>query len=187
MLIGVVGLNGSGKDSVAQYLVEKYNFTHVDLGNEVRKELARLGRNPLDRSQMRELGDGMRRSFGHNYWAKKALEKYLPGVNFVITSLRHNAEAELIKSRGGIIIEVFANLNVRYVRTVARTKGLHDKHGDVASFEEFVFKENRELADPDPARMQITKCLSMAEYRLNNTGTVDDLHKEVDELLLKQK
>ena len=35
MLIGIVGLNGSGKDTVAEYLVSHYNFVHKDLGQEI--------------------------------------------------------------------------------------------------------------------------------------------------------
>lgn len=185
MLIGVVGLNGSGKDSFAQHLVEEYNFAHIDLGEEVRSELKRLGCNHLDRNEMRELGDGRRKSFGYDYWAKKALEKYQSNLNFVITSLRHPAETELIVSKGGTIIEVFADLKTRFERTVARTKNSANEHGDVTSFEEFKFKQDRELQDPDPARMQITKCIALAQFRVDNNGSLSAFFSRIDEFMSK--
>ncbi|VVB74410.1 Cytidylate kinase [uncultured archaeon] len=187
MLIGIVGLNGSGKDTVAQYLVDKYSFVHVDLGEEVRKELKRLGKNYKDRSEMREMGDGNRQKFGHDYWARAPLANYSPKNNLVITSLRHPAEVDLIKSKGGVIVEVFADLKTRFERTLARVKASPGEHGDVGSFEEFKMKQDRELKDKDPARMQMSKCISDAEYRLDNNGAVGNLEKEIETLLSKIK
>ncbi len=187
MLIGIVGLNGSGKDTVAQYLVDKYDFVHVDLGGEVRKELKRLGKNYKDRSEMREMGDGNRQKFGHDYWARAPLANYSKKNNLVITSLRHPAEVDLIKSKDGVIVEVFADLKVRFERTLARVKASSQEHGDVGSFEEFKIKQERELKDKDPARMQIIKCLSAAQYKLDNNGSVVMLEKEIEELISKIK
>jgi adenylate kinase family enzyme len=39
MIVGIVGLNGSGKDTFADYIVKKYGFSHKDLGQEIRDEL----------------------------------------------------------------------------------------------------------------------------------------------------
>jgi adenylate kinase family enzyme len=73
MIVGVVGLNGSGKDTFAEYVVKKYGFIHKDLGQEIRDELKRLGRNHLDRSEMVKLGNDRRVEFGFDYWATKAI------------------------------------------------------------------------------------------------------------------
>ncbi len=74
MLIGVVGFNGSGKGTVAEYLVKKHGFEHTDLGQEIRDELKNLGKNHLDRNEMIDLANERRKMYGANYWCKKAIE-----------------------------------------------------------------------------------------------------------------
>ncbi|MFA6268179.1 MAG: AAA family ATPase, partial [archaeon] len=76
MFLGIVGLNGSGKDTVAQYLVQKHNFVHEDFGQEIRDELKTLGKNYLDRIEMINLANERRAKFGHNYWAIRLLTKH---------------------------------------------------------------------------------------------------------------
>jgi len=185
MLIGIVGLNGSGKDTVAKYLIDNYKFSHEDFGQEIRDELKHLGRNHLDRNEMISLGNERREKFGFNYWAKRLLAKHSSKENLVITSIRNPSEIDEIKSSGGVIVGVFADLEIRYARTVERVKKDSNAHGDVASFEDFKSKEERELASTDPAKQQLLKCISSAQYKINNNGSVDELGKQVEGLLKK--
>ncbi|MFA5125650.1 MAG: AAA family ATPase [archaeon] len=187
MLLGIVGLNGSGKDTVAKYLIDNYNFSHEDFGQEIRDELKVLGKNHLDRNEMVLLANERRTKFGFNYWAKRLLAKHSPTENLVITSIRNPAEIDEIKSSGGVIVEVFAELPTRYARTVERVKKDSSAHGDVASFEEFKLKEERELTSTDPAKQQLLKCISSAQYKINNNGSVNELGKQVEDLLEKIK
>jgi dephospho-CoA kinase len=184
MLIGVVGLNGSGKDTFAKYLVDELGFAHKDLGQEIRDELKVLGRNHLDRNEMIVLGNERRQKFGYNYWCKRAIES-LPPKNIIITSIRNPVEVDEIKSRGGVIVEVFADQRVRFDRTVVRVKSNLGLHGDAGSFEEFKEKEARELSNPDPSKQQLLKCISLADYRLDNNGSVAKLGKEISALFLR--
>jgi len=184
MLIGVVGLNGSGKDTVAEYLVANHGFTHKDLGQEIREKLKEQGKNHLDRNEMMALGNEMRRKHGFNYWCKKAIES-VKSKNIVITSIRNPSEAEEIESRNGTIIEVFADPKLRFDRSTARTKaGLH---GDSESFEHFNTMQNKELKNDDPSKQQIIKCIEMADYRIDNNGSLDNLHKQIETVISKIK
>ena len=185
MLIGVVGLNGSGKDTLANYLVEKYSFSHEDFGQEIRDELKVLGKNHLDRNEMVALANERRTKFGADYWAKRLLAKHKPEENLVITSIRNPAEVELIKSKGAVIVEVFADIKTRYARTVERVKTDPNAHGDIVSFEDFKSKEERELASTDPAKQQLLKCIEQATQRMDNNGSIKELSKQVESLLLK--
>jgi len=187
MFIGVVGLNGSGKDTLAAYLKEKYNFAHEDFGQEIRDELKTLGKNYLDRNEMIMLANERRTKFGGDYWAKRLLAKHKSDENLVITSIRNPAEVELLKSKGAVLVEVFADIKTRYARTVQRVKNDSNAHGDVVSFEDFKSKEERELASTDPAKQQLLKCIFQAKYRLDNNGSVEDLSKQVENLLKKLK
>lgn len=185
MLIGVVGLNGSGKDTVASYLAKNKGFAKEDCGEEIRTELKRLGKNYLDRNEMTSFANKMRGEFGADYWVKRLLKKHPSTQNLVISSIRNPSEVELLKSKKGIIVEVFASINTRYKRTVDRVKNNPREHGDVISFDDFKSKEDKELVSKDPSKQQLLKCISMAEYRLDNNGSLEDLEKEIDELLEK--
>ncbi len=185
MLIGVVGLNGSGKDTFSDYLVEKFNFTHKDFGQEIRNELQVLGRNHLDRLEMISLGNERRKEFGADYWANRLLKDYSNDKKFVLSSVRNPTEAEKIISSGGVIVEVFASLETRFARTVERVKSDPNyKHGDIV-FEDFKNKELLELKNPDPTKQQTLKCIKMAKFRVDNNGSIEDFKKNIDGLMLK--
>ena len=185
MLIGVVGLNGSGKDSVAEHLVSNYGFAHEDFGQEIRDELKKLGKNHLDRNEMVALANERRAAFGGDYWAKRLLAKHAPNENLVITSIRNPSEVELLKENGTILVEVFVDIETRYKRTVKRVKDDPGTHGDIVSFEDFKSKEERELSSTDPSKQQLIKCIKSAKYRLDNSGSLEELHQKVDEMMLK--
>jgi dephospho-CoA kinase len=184
MLIGVVGKNGSGKDSVATYLVKNHGFAYKDLGQEIREELKKRGKNYLDRIEMIKLANEMRSKYGFNYWCKRAIDS-VKSKDLVIISLRNPAAVDEIKSRGGVIIEIFADQDIRFRRTVQRVGESSKAHEDVQSFEDFKAKEIIELENTDPAKQQLNKCISMADYRLNNNGSIEQLDMEMEELLGK--
>ena len=184
MLIGVVGLNGSGKDTLAQYLVKRYGFTHRDFGQAIRDELKRLGKDWKSRDAMRELANEYRSKYGARYWAKKLLANYSSEKNLVLTSLRNPSEVDEIKSHGGIIVEVYADQMTRFRRSALRVKNNTGVHGEM-DFEEFKLREEKELKSTDPTKQQLLQCISAAEYRLSNDGSIGELDSEVDGLLRK--
>jgi dephospho-CoA kinase len=185
LLIGVVGLNGSGKDTLANYLVEKHGFFHIDLGEEIRSELKRLGRNHLDREEMRALGNKLREEKGNDYWIQFPLKLFDKKQRLVITSLRNPAEVTALKALGGVVVEPFADINKRYQNTVNRVKNNPNEHGDVASFEEFKSKEDMELSDPGLFKQQNLKCIQMADYRVDNNSDLGGFLKNIEEVFQK--
>ncbi len=191
MLIGIVGLNGSGKDTVAWYLVQHHGYVHRDLGQEIRDELKRRGRNHLDRNEMIALGNELRQKYSFNYWCKNAIDA-AEAANLnpkekrvVITSIRNPSEADELMRRGGIIVEVFADQRLRFERTIARVKKNQNIHGDIQSFDEFGKQEEKELRSDDPAKQQLLRCISMAGHRLDNNGSFKQLYEGIDLLLKK--
>ena len=184
MLLAVTGLNGSGKDAVANYLKEKHGFTHISLSNLVVDLVKEAGLDPSDRDNLNKIADQKRKELGPDFLAKKALENYYSEEKLVLSSFRHPKEIEAVKQYGGIITRVDVNLETRFKRTKKRKELDENDYGSV-TIEDFKLKEKRELSNPDKDKMQILKVLDRAEVVFQNNETLDELHKQIDEFVKK--
>ncbi len=132
MIVGILGLKGSGKDTIGNYLIEKYNFEKIAYAGALKDaiccifgwdrnmmegatEESREWREKIDdywgfspREMMQRIGtDLFRKQIKDDIWIKSLklkLEKMKNNV--VITDCRFNNEIDLIKEKGGIIILV---------------------------------------------------------------------------------
>ena len=92
--------------------------------------------------------------------------------------MRAPAEAEYLKSQGGILLAVDADQELRYERVQSRRS-----ETDQVTFEEFSAQEALENNDPDPNGMHKLKVIEMADYVIMNNGSIEDLHTEVEKFL----
>jgi dephospho-CoA kinase len=182
MLIGIVGLNGSGKDAMGRYLASKYGFASVDIGQVIRDELKAMGKDYLNRNEMRDLGNSRRKEFGLGYWCSRAISS-AKADDVVITSIRNQGEVAELFARGGTVVEVFADEKTRFDRTVARRTADPNAHGDVQSFAEFRKHEEIEFSNTDLSKMQMGLSIKAAQYRIDNNGTHEQLYQKIDVLL----
>ena len=127
MIIGLSGYAQSGKDEVASILVESYGFTRVAFADKIRELLYEMNPNFHDtllqqavdregwdevkkdqsvRRMMQNLGVGVRKLFGENFWIKEALYALPTEGKFVFTDVRFTNEAEMIKLNEGQIWRV---------------------------------------------------------------------------------
>jgi dephospho-CoA kinase len=181
MLLGIVGLNGSGKDSLALILKEDFGFEHFDLGQLIRDELKSVRKDYLDRKEMVFLANDYRTKHGNDFWIKKALENS-SSENIVITSIRNPSEVVYLKNNNGKLIEVFCDINLRFERTLFRVKNNPKLHGEI-SFEEFKKNEEKELSNKDPSKQQVLVCIKLADFRVDNNNSKTFLKKQLHNLL----
>ncbi len=179
MLIGIIGLNGCGKDTAADYIALKLSCKKVSLSDIVRKEVSLHGLDSSNRDDLNLVSESLRKTQGPDYLVKRALKDFAPNDNLVLSSFRHPLEITLLKSKKGVIIRIDANQKTRYERTRLRLRDVGD------SFEKFIEKENRELSNPDPEKMQIAKCLKMADFVIDNNDSRDSLFSKIDSLIKK--
>lgn len=122
MIIGLTGYAQSGKDTVAQELVERYGFTRVAFADKIREFLYDV--NPMVacsptgylvdlvnlvgwdkakkeaqvRSLLQNLGVAARKNFGENFWILEAFKDIKSADQIVVTDVRFINEAKWIKS-----------------------------------------------------------------------------------------
>ena len=176
MLIGITGLNASGKDTAAEYLKTK-GFFLFSLSDVIREECRARGQE-LTRENLISLGGALRAKHGNSYLACEALRTIASrGVtNVVIVSIRHSEEVkELKKNPDFHLIVVESPIETRYQRVLDRGR----EGGQEQSFEKFKRLENNERASIN-ADQQLDKVIAMADARIDNSGSFEKLNLKLD-------
>ena len=132
MIIGLTGYAQSGKDTVANILVDRYGFTRIAFADKIRELLyeanpmydsivgeplfvkAKVDRDgweeakksPHIRRLLQTTGVAARKLFGEDFWVKQALKDISPDGNYVIADVRFENEADMIKALYGQVWRV---------------------------------------------------------------------------------
>ncbi len=178
MILGVSGLNGSGKGEVIRFLAER-SFYALSLSDEIREELRRRGLEET-RERMIETGNAIRSAEGSGGLAVRLVARFAPDRNYVVDSVRHPAEVEVLRSRTPRfkLLWVDADEATRFERIRARGRG-----GDPESLEELRRLEGRELGSDDPSAQQLLAVRDLADFRVANDGDLTDLRSALNEIL----
>jgi dephospho-CoA kinase len=179
MIIGLTGTNGSGKDTIAEYLMKK-GFKFYSCSDILRDELKKNGIEPT-REVLIFLGNKMRKESGASVLAdiikdkiKKSKDK-----NAVVVSIRNVSEALSLKKLPSFkLIFVDAPITLRYQRVVAR-----GTERDKDSFEEFKNKENKELKGRRANVQQLELCKKESDSVMINDKGLDELYAQVEAVL----
>lgn len=146
--IGVAGTNGSGKDSLMEFLADKYGYLFVSATDLLTAELKRRG-DPADREHKAALSAEWRRQSGMGVIAQKAYETWQQQANaykgVVVGSLRHPGEVDVVHDFEGTVIWVDADPKLRYNRIQRNAAARGRASEDLISFEEFLAQEEREM------------------------------------------
>jgi dCMP deaminase len=178
MIIGVSGTNGAGKGEVVAYLAAR-SFYPLSLSDVIRDELRRADV-PETRERMIEIGQRLRREGGPGVLAERLLPRLEPNRNYVIDSIRHPAEIEVLRNqaKGFQLLWIDAPPALRFDRIHVRGRS-----GDPGSVEDLVRLEGRERGSDDPAAQQLDRVRALADYELRNEGSLAELHDAVQRIL----
>jgi len=178
MIIGITGTLGAGKGTIVKYLL-KNNFKHYSVRDFLTEEILKRGLEP-NRDNMIFVANELRKNFGPSYIVEKLYEtaKSVDG-NSVIESIRCPGEVTALKNKGDFVLfSVDADVETRYSRIVGRA-GTTDR----VSFDEFLNQEQREMNSNNPNEQNLQKCIDMADYKIKNDWTIDELNKKVEKVL----
>ncbi len=181
MIIGVTGTIGAGKGTVVDYLVQEKGFIHLSVRDYLLGEIRHRGMEVEDRSAMRDVANELRATFGPAHIIQALYERAVErGGPALIESIRAIGEADFLKRSGALILAVDADRKLRYERITAR--GATTDHVD---FDTWVLQEERELASTEPWDMNVIGVMGMADYRIENDGTLEELYQKVDAVFSK--
>jgi dephospho-CoA kinase len=188
LLVGVAGLNASGKSSVCNHLRDAHGFTVLSLSDAIRDELKSRSLETT-RENLLATGNELRNAHGAGVLAERTLAKLrlLMAANtsgaplrFCIDSIRHPGEVAALRQFDGTfrLVAVSCDAAVRFARLQERGRA-----GDCATLEDFQRIERAELANPDPLGQQVSLVQQLADIQLNNDSDIDTLLKALDAAL----
>ncbi len=134
MIIGLSGYAQTGKDTVAEHLISKYNYRRIAFADPIRKALYKLdplvGVGEFNSVHLRSAVDGMgweetkrispetrrllqvlgtevgREMFGPDFWVNQAMNGVGKFDKAVFTDVRFPNEYRAIKAREGMVIRI---------------------------------------------------------------------------------
>lgn len=173
-LIGLTGLNASGKGTAAEYLKQK-GFAYYSLSDIVRDHASEKG---LDHSRENLIlcGNELREKFGPSVLAERVMKKIKKDkpLKAVVDSIRNIYEIEeLRKTPGFLLIGIDAPVEVRFERSKKR-----GRTGFETSLDAFIKIEQKENSS-DPKKQQLFDCLKIADRMIDNGGTTEELEEEL--------
>ncbi|MDR1663106.1 MAG: dephospho-CoA kinase [Endomicrobium sp.] len=178
MIIGLTGFCCSGKDTVADYISQKYGYKHFSLSDVIREIIKKVGLEPV-RENLVIFGTKIREENGNGVLARKVLEKTRDGGRYCITSIRHSEEInELKKRKNFVLINIDASQDIRFERMQRRKRP-----GDPKTLKKFVEFEERE-SQVSGSWQQLKKTANMADITfINDSNDITILKATVNNLL----
>lgn len=179
LVIGLVGLQASGKTVVASHLAD-LGAKRVRMGNIVWREVEQRGLE-LNERNVGNIANELRKEGGMGAVAKHCIpiikEKGKRNRSVVVDGVRGIAEVEVFKNEFDerfVLISIEASKDTRYKRIRERKR--KDDSLDPESFEE---KENRE------SNWGLKEAMESADYRIENEGTLEELKEKTSKIYEK--
>lgn len=180
IIIGLAGQIASGKDTVANYIVEKYGGVSLSFSDPLR-DILKIAYLPIVRENFAWLAQSLINKFGGDVISKiigKKIEDSDKQI-FVLPNIRREDDASYFKDWPGyILVGIETDDKLCYERLIKRGQKEDDK---TKTWEEFL--KDRQLS----TEVEIESLIKKSSIILNNNGSLEDLYKQIDELMQKIK
>ncbi len=177
IIIGLTGPIASGKGTIKKYIEEKYGGKDCRFSTALRDIANRIGVE-TNRTNLQTVSEMIRKYFGQDILAKIIANdiKTLDSNIIVIDGVRRLADIEYLKDIPGfILVRIDAKPEIRFERMIKRNE---NKGDDKKTFEEFLADHTRSDSDSE-----VPVVMEHASKSINNDGDLQDLYKQIDELL----
>lgn len=178
VIIGIAGEIACGKDTVGKYLSEKHGALSLRFSQPLRDILDRMSLEQ-NRENMAKLSLHLRKAFGEDIFSKVILAEAKKSDNelVVVDGVRRSFDIVHMETEPNFsFVYVEASPETRYERLTKRRQNTDDATKTQAQFEKDALLETE---------TQIRSLKERADFVINNDGTLDELQKQVDEIVAK--
>lgn len=181
IILAVVGMCGTGKSVVTEYITRTYHFKSVYFGGFVLEEVKRRNLE-INSDNEKNVREDLRKQHGLDVMAKLAVRSIISlmdsGNRVIIDGLYSFSEYLYLKEQFGeklIILAIHTARPLRYLRLENRvTRPLTPHQVDERDLAEI---KNIEKAGP----------IAIADYHIVNNGTIENLCHNLDEVIVSLK
>ncbi len=176
VVIGLVGATGSGKDTVAEYLKEKYGVKLMRFADPLKETLA-IYFDKFSKEDQQWLAVEFRNRFGDDILSRALRKRIDDGVGtLAINGIRFWEDFHFVKSyTNSYIIYIDVPQKLRWKRTIGRKEKTDDK----VSFEKF------KKIDQAETEKYVPEIGAKADFTIKNDKHLDHLLKETDKVIKK--
>ena len=176
MILGIAGTHGAGKGAVVD-LLKEHGFIHCS-ARELFLEILKERNSPLDRASISALANELRAEHGVSYVVDTYLARHTSSDNVIIESIYTLGEVEALRKRGGVVLAVDADPEIRYERIKGRMS-----ETDFVTKEDFIAQQQKELHSDDPSKQNTRAVMETADFRIENNGSLEELKESVAHVL----
>lgn len=186
-VIAIVGMCGSGKSSIADMLVKK-GFQFIRFGQITLDIVKERGLEPTEENE-RPIREEIRKKHGMAAYAIlnfPKIDELLKKGNVVVDGLYSWEEYVELKKKYGksfMCVAVYASPETRYKRLTAR---IYDPEQDKKMRHRPHTREQAQSRDYSEIKnLHKAGPIAMADFTIDNSGTLEDLQKQIDNLMKK--
>lgn len=175
IVLGIAGSIGAGKDLLSKYVVNRYSFYKIHMGDLVRA-LAKKEKIKITRENLQKLQEKYHKKHGKEFLIDIAINKARKSKKqkVVIAGIRTPEQAAKFKKEPNakiIFIDAKPKLRLEYLKKRKRK-------GFPQTLREFKKQEKRENK-----YFKFNKILRYVDYKIENNKTEKDLYKKIDDLI----
>lgn len=180
IILVFAGEIAAGKSAVTEYLIKKHRASYYKFSTPVRDILERLHKE-VNRENLSALSTSLRKIFGEDFLVHVLIKDIIHDKNnlLIFDGLRKLDELKYLKKIKGLkFIYVLADEKIRYQRLIKRGEKEDDRKKSRAQF-----KRDHKLA----SEKDISRLKKSADYLLDNSGSLADLHENIEKIINKIK
>ena len=182
LCIGLTGRMASGKGEAGRIL-GRSGFKYISLSDIVRREAAKAGPE-ISRSQMQDIGNRLRAEGGAGVLGRMIRELVTAAgeARWVIDGIRNPAEVRELRKIGDFFL-LGIDCDVPIILARMKKRG---RATDAAAVEELRAGLEREWGSGEPeGGQQVGPTMAIADFTVNNNGTLAELESRLGEVLKK--
>lgn len=184
LVVGLVGPLGSGKTTVAGYLVSQ-GYKSLRFSDPINKEVLERGLK-IERKVQQDVGDELREKHGNDYISQLLVKEINVSreSKFVVEGFRNPAEiGPFRKLKRFILVGLVADPKVRFERLVGR-----GQERDPKVWEDFGLQDERDQGIDQPEHGQnVRGCLELADFVVDTDSPLAEVYNRVVRIIEEAK
>ena len=173
LVVAVVGLARSGKDTVAGVLVRDYNFEHFDFFRDVIIPILKDQELKPTKANAVRVGNEMRAKFGMGVFGEKMVQKVSGLEKVVVTGARSLEELKHLE-------EHTSNFHIVLVEAPKKNRFSRRSEIDPPGEKAFFGRDSNDLE-----KKGLAQVIRVADYKIENSGSLKELAEQVRSLTEK--